>query len=61
MSYADPVTCPWCGYTIHDLWDYHWGTSDELRAWCRSCENPVVISRVVTCDYTIVKGPESST
>ena len=45
------VDCPECGARQTDLWDYEWGTREELTASCGSCGADYLLSREVAVDY----------
>jgi len=49
---AEELPCPWCGHKIRDLWDYSWGSRDEIEAECPECDKPIKISREVSVTYT---------
>jgi hypothetical protein len=53
--------CPWCRAMLDDLWDFEWGSREELRSECGHCGKDIVISRIVEVDYKVTKPtqPES--
>jgi len=48
---AESVQCPVCGEAQRDLWDYDWGTREELTASCGSCNAQYTLIRHVSVSY----------
>lgn len=49
---SEQIKCPWCGEMNRDLWDHGWGHREELETECGHCDKPILLSRVVSVDYT---------
>lgn len=46
-------TCPYCGETLCDLWDYNWRGNQTIKTECGHCEKPIEIEAEYTVTYTI--------
>jgi hypothetical protein len=48
-------TCPWCGESIGDLWDYNWQnlSGQSVKTDCGNCEKPIEIEAEYSVTYTI--------
>lgn len=49
---SERIACPWCGEMKTDLWDYNWGSREEIEVECGYCDKPFLLSRIVSVDYT---------
>lgn len=54
---SDHATCPWCGETLTDLWDYSW-SSEVVITECGHCLEPIDIVRHITVRYEVRKGQD---
>jgi hypothetical protein len=55
------LECPHgCGHMIRDLWDYDWGSSEEMLVECEECEKPLTIHRCITVTYSATPDEVSS-
>jgi uncharacterized Zn-finger protein len=52
---GDSVTCPYCGESWGDNWDYEWGQREEIHMECPHCTKPLVLHRSVSVDYGVSK------
>lgn len=52
-SDGDEIACHHvdCGKTWADLWDYAWGTREEIETECPHCGKAITLGRAVTIDY----------
>ena len=48
---SDVVICPECGESQGDLWDYEFGSREELVTSCGSCGKDYVLHQRVTYDF----------
>lgn len=47
------LECPHgCGHMINDLWDYDWGSSEEMLVECEKCEKSLTIHRRISVTYS---------
>lgn len=53
----DEPTCPWCGYTDPDHWEYT--DEDDWEINCGRCDKPIQGETEITYTYTTIKGTES--
>ena len=49
------VLCPECEEAQGDLWDYDWGSREELVASCGECGADYILMRHVSVDYEAKK------
>ena len=59
-TYSDTsggIECPHCSETITDLWDYDWGTDEEIEIECSFCDEPVALRKVVSVDFYATVTP----
>lgn len=49
---GDRLACPWCGEVRRDLWDYDWGSREEIEIECGFCDKPVILSRREDVSYS---------
>ena len=52
---SEHVKCPHCGETWADLWDYEWGTREEIRIECPHCDKLLTLHRRISVDYGVSK------
>ena len=52
---GESVTCPHCGESWADLWDYEWRSSEEKRIECPHCNTPLILHRSASVDYGVSK------
>lgn len=45
------ATCPHCGEKWQDLWDYEWGSREDIEIDCPFCGETLVLVRVVDVQY----------
>lgn len=50
---GESVTCPTCHESWSDLWDYDWGTREEIRTECPHCGMDIVLHRDVHVRYGV--------
>jgi hypothetical protein len=50
---GERVTCPYCGESWADLWDYSWGTREEIATECPHCDKPLMLHRRISVDYGV--------
>jgi hypothetical protein len=50
---GDTVTCPHCGESWGDNWDYEWGQREEIHIECPHCLKSLVLHRSVSVDYGV--------
>ena len=46
------IECPVCGDEFGELWDYPWGSNDEIDVECPCCGAPITLCREVSVDYS---------
>ncbi len=51
-SEGDGLACPHCGKVMRDLSDHDFGGCEEVATWCGSCGKSILLTRIVTVDYT---------
>lgn len=50
---GDKLECPHgCGHRMGDLWDFDWGSREEIITECEECLKPITIHRCVTVTYS---------
>lgn len=55
----ESVTCPACGESWADLWDYEWGNREEIHTECPHCAAALVLQRDVSVRYRVVRDKEN--
>lgn len=50
QSGKDAITCPWCGYSDPDSWEFDGEYDDEYE--CIHCGKPFIVKRIVDITYT---------
>lgn len=50
QSGKDAITCPWCGYSDPDSWEFEGEYDDGYK--CRYCGKPFTVERIVDITYT---------
>lgn len=48
--HKDEITCPWCGYSDPDSWEFDVEYDDEYE--CSHCGKPLIVKRIVDVTYT---------
>ena len=52
---SQQVTCPHCGESWEDLWDYDWDGAETIEEDCPHCENPILLGRAISVEYASAK------
>lgn len=52
------ATCPHCGSTWQDLWDYEWENKEEIEVDCPWCSKPLILVQRVEAFYHTKHVPE---
>jgi len=52
----DHAVCPKCKESWADLWDYGWGSADELRVNCPYCDARITLKREYSVEYAVADG-----
>lgn len=50
QSKEDEITCPWCGYSNPDSWEFEGEYDDAYE--CLHCGKPFIVERIVDITYT---------
>ena len=50
QSGKDAITCPWCGHSDPDSWEFEGEYDDEYE--CSHCGKPFTVERIVDITYT---------
>lgn len=50
---GESVTCPYCGESWGDNWDYEWGQRSTIDIECPYCDKSLVLHRDVSVDYGV--------
>lgn len=50
QSGKDEITCPWCGYSDPDSWEFDGESDGDYR--CLYCGKPFILERIVDITYT---------
>lgn len=48
--HKDEITCPWCGYSDPDSWEFEGEYDDGYE--CTNCGKPFIVRRIVDVAYT---------
>jgi len=60
-GHGHAATCPYCGESWEDLWDYDWRSREIIEEDCPYCEKPILLLMEIDATYYTAKDTERGT